>query len=91
MNTFSLEIITPGERQAWPGVASVDVPADGGRLTVLARHEPFICSLLPGRVLLRLEAGGARTWTISAGVMTVSAEGVTLLVRQAREEERPSG
>ena len=98
MNTFKLEIITPDKRYPPREVLSVDVPAEKGRLTVLARHQPFICSLTAGTVKIGIRDAGPETgdfeprhtqavgkeeWTIGPGTMSVAREAVTLLVKYA--------
>jgi hypothetical protein len=48
MNDFELEIITPEAALPKRRATSIDVPAEFGRLMVLAGHEPFICCLREG-------------------------------------------
>ena len=87
MNTFKLEIITP--QSAFPArdVISVDVPAEEGRLTVLAGHQPFVCAVRDGEVRIGNIEGGTETWTVERGALTVTPETATLLVRSAANAE----
>ena len=94
MNTFRLEMVTPEETYPARAVEAVDVPAAYGRLTVLAGHEPFVCSLGPGELRIRPapDAGGGETptvdetWTVRRGTLVVERESVTLLVRGAERK-----
>ena len=89
MNTFSVEIVTPDG--SWPltGVVSIDVPAENGRLTVLAHHQPFVCSLKGGTVQVRSEEPSPDRWEIERGAMRVARDGVTLVVQRARPAQIP--
>ncbi|MBN2302778.1 MAG: F0F1 ATP synthase subunit epsilon [Lentisphaerae bacterium] len=84
MNTFDLEIVTPEQIFPRRSITSIDVPASNGRLTVLANHEKFICSLLSGVVKIR-NGKNSEEWSVGAGTMTVDRNSVTLLVRQANK------
>lgn len=83
MRNFGLRLITREGEVFERDVVSVDVPAAQGRLTVLARHEPFVCSVLEGPVKIRAASGEAQTWHVAPGVMQVRKDGVELLVQSA--------
>lgn len=80
MNTFSMEIVAPDRAYAPREIQALDVPAEQGRLTVLARHEPFICSLQAGGVVITDPQGGREAWELGPGTMRVTPHLVTLLV-----------
>jgi len=82
---FRLEIITPAGATSARTVTFLDVPAAYGRLTVLANHEPMICSLDAGFVRIREdEEFEEERWEIGKGSMKVTRNEVTLLVREIR-------
>lgn len=83
MKTFLLRIVSPESNQPDREVTLVDVPAQEGRLTVLAGHERFICSLRSGSVKILPTSGEKEQWSIEGGTMAVEPERVTLLVRSA--------
>ena len=86
MSTFALKLITREGAQPDRRVTSVDVPAAHGRLTVLARHEPLVCAVLPGAVKVVDEAGTHETWQTPGGVLEVGPEETTLLVGTAAQQ-----
>lgn len=88
---FKLQIVTPSGPTPLRMISFLDVPAVEGRLTVLANHEPMICSLNDG--LVRIREGDEieeERWEISRGTMEVTREDVTLLVREIRPESTAS-
>ena len=86
MTPFTLEIVTPGEARPPREVAAVEVPAEEGRLTVLAGHQPLVCTIRAGRVRVRDASGENRIWRVGAGTLTVDPGRATLLVAGAAEE-----
>ena len=83
MSTFTLRIVTPALAYPDREVVSVDVPAEAGRLTVLARHQPLVCLVRKGEV--RIGTGSAvECWQVKAGVLRVQPSNVVLLVHGAR-------
>jgi F0F1-type ATP synthase epsilon subunit len=85
MNTFKFEIITPDMAYPPRDVVSVNVPAENGPLTVLARHQAMLCCLRNGRVTIVTPDSREETWTIGQGTLTVRREMVTMLVQDARK------
>lgn len=83
MRTFALQLITRDGEIFAREVVSVDVPAAEGRLTVMARHEPLVCSVLEGAVKVSDASGESETWNVAPGVMRVGREEVELLVQSA--------
>jgi F-type H+-transporting ATPase subunit epsilon len=82
---FRLTIVTPDALTALDDVALLDVPAADGRMTVLPGHQPTVCALSRGAVLLRHAGNGNDRRLIGPGVMTVSRSGVTLITRDATD------
>lgn len=87
MNTFALEIVTPNGAEPVRHITSLGVPAEEGRLTVLAHHQPLICLLRKGTLVLGDENGTKVTRDIEEGSMRVTREGVTLLLRGITSEQ----
>ena len=84
---FKLEVITPAGASPARMVSFLDVPAVAGRLTILANHEPMVCSLDPGSLRIREDEEIAEErWAIGSGTLEVSRDDVTLLVRDIRPE-----
>ena len=95
MDTFKLEIITPDTAYPPRDVVSLDVPAEKGRLAILAHHEPFVCTITGGKIVIRnsvdaledsnqKKAGERESWTTGPGTMVVTADMVTILARNIR-------
>ena len=85
---FALEILTPTGALPPRRLRFLDVPAEGGRLTVLPRHQPLICLLRAGEVVTRDEAGSEERWRIDTGTLTVGRAGVTLLTPRIESTAR---
>jgi F0F1-type ATP synthase epsilon subunit len=83
MNTFKLEIVTPDRAYPPRDVVSVNVPAENGPLTVLARHQAMLCCLKPGTAKIVNDDSREETWIIGPGTLTVRREIVTMLVQDA--------
>jgi len=83
VSNFRLRIVTPELSYPDREVVSLDVPAEAGRLTVLARHQPLVCLVREGEV--RVGTGSAvERWQVKAGVLRVQPADVVLLVHDAR-------
>ncbi len=77
---FSVTVITPPRPLPSRRVVALDLPGDGGRLTVLAHHQPLIASLKGGQVLVVNEHEQPETWTISPGTLSVERDGNAVLL-----------
>ncbi len=86
MNTFELEIVTSEKVYALRKIISINVPAQKGRLTVLARHEPFVCSLVGGNVEIINADNVEEKWMLDGGYMSVTPRRVTLLATSVKNE-----
>ena len=83
--TLQLNIVLPETPMPTRTVSGLDLPADGGRLSVWANHQPIIAALIPGSMTIILETGQRERWTISAGALQVENNVATLLVRDATQ------
>ena len=86
MKTFHLEIVTRESALAERSVVSINVPAEHGRLTVLARHQAFVCGLRAGEARIGLPEGTREVWRIGPGTLTVRDDRAVLLVPNAQKE-----
>lgn len=87
--TFMLEVVAPDQASSPRPVASLQVPAAGGRLTVLAGHQRMVCGLGRGQVVAVDPSGRSDAWPVSGGVMRVTPRSVILLVPEATWPTRP--
>lgn len=80
---FSFELVSP-EALVLAGEASeVVVPGVEGYFTVLANHAPFMSSVKPGVVDVKMADGAASQIFVRGGFADVSPSGFTLLAEQA--------
>ncbi|TFH13012.1 MAG: F0F1 ATP synthase subunit epsilon [Lentisphaerales bacterium] len=78
-----IEMLTPLAVVLRGECAAVDVPADGGRLTVLPRHQALVCLLKDGLVYVDSEDALRETWRVAGASLSVSDNKVTLLAAEA--------
>ena len=90
VKTFQVEIITPAGSEPTSEVSALDVPAVRGRMTVLARHQPYVCTLTGGDVRITEPNGEKRGYRIGPGTMAVARGIVTLLVQHAEPLAAPT-
>jgi F-type H+-transporting ATPase subunit epsilon len=78
--TFKFELVSP-ERVLFSGDASeVIVPGTDGQFTVLPGHAPFVSSLRPGVLMIKIPSGSRRVY-IRGGIAEVEPEGLTILAQ----------
>jgi F-type H+-transporting ATPase subunit epsilon len=78
--TFKFELVSP-ERVLFSGDASeVIVPGTDGHFTVLPGHAPFVSSLRPGVLMIKIPSGSRRVY-IRGGIAEVEPEGLTILAQ----------
>jgi F-type H+-transporting ATPase subunit epsilon len=78
--TFKFELVSP-ERVLFSGDASeVIVPGTGGQFTVLPGHAPFVSSLRPGVLMIKVPSGNRRVY-IRGGIAEVEPDGLTILAQ----------
>ena len=79
MNTFLLTIATPDGSMFADQAVGLFVRGAEGDLAVLAGHVPFVTTVKPGVCRVEVEIGPERRGRCDGGILTVSAEGTTLL------------
>lgn len=79
MRTFPLTVSSPDGNVFSGDVASVVLRGAAGDLMVMAGHVPFITSVKPCDVRVTLSDGEEKTGYTSGGILSVSADGTTLL------------
>ena len=79
MNTFDLEILTPERTIFHAAVRAVTVPAEDGRLGVLAGHAPLLCVLQAGEVDITAEDGAAELIVVTGGFLEVEENRARIL------------
>ena len=87
MNTFSLVISTP-DGHAFSGEAvMLTVRGTEGELAILAGHIPFVTTVVPCDCKIELPDDTDRVGHVDGGLLTVSANKVTLLSGSFRWNE----
>lgn len=79
MKTFKLTIASPDGNIFTGEVIKLDVRGVEGELAIMAGHIPFVTSIVKAPCAVYLENGKKRTATADGGLLTVSADGTTLL------------
>ena len=79
MNTYNLTIATPDGNRFEGEVIGLFVRGAEGDLAVFAGHVPFITSVQAGQCRLHLPDDEEKSATLDGGLLTVTAEKVTLL------------
>lgn len=82
-NLMQLEIITPNGAEPLQEIKQIDLPAVTGRLTLLPGHQPLVCPLEPGKVMIETITGQTSRHT-GPGTLMVHGDHVTLLVKSAQ-------
>ena len=95
MRTFKLSIVTPEKPVLECEAESVSLPAAGGQLGVLARHEPYAVQLVEGLLKYRKSGGEAGEFAVMGGFaeicnneVSVFAEGAELAAEINEERLR---
>ena len=79
MNTYTLTVATPDGNKFQGEVIGLFLRGAEGDLAVLAGHLPFITSVQAGKCRIHLPDDDERSATVDGGLLTVTAEKVTLL------------
>jgi len=83
MNSLNLKVITPKRIVIEKTIRSVTVPATGGEITVLPRHENLLTPLNEGIVKI-VDDGGKREYlAIGGGYLETDGQEVSVLVSHA--------
>ena len=79
MNTYQLTIATPDGNRFEGEVIGLFLRGAEGDLAVLAGHVPFITSVQAGQCRIHLPDDDEKSATLDGGLLTVTADKVTLL------------
>ena len=79
MNTFKLTIASPDGNKFSGNAVKLDVRGSEGELAIMARHIPFVTSIVKCPCTIWLEDGSKMTATADGGLLTVGSDSVTLL------------
>ena len=81
MNSFHLTIARIGENLFDGEATSAVVPGSSGVCTILARHEPFVSTLVPGTIFVKTPEGEKHSFIIEHdGIAEVSHNQATILL-----------
>lgn len=80
---FSFELVSPEALVLGGEASEVVVPGSEGYFTVLAKHSPFMTTVKPGIVDVKMSDGEAKRIFVRGGFADVSPDGFTLLAEQA--------
>ncbi len=86
MNTFLLTVAAPDGNAFQGEVAALSVRGTEGELMVMAGHIPFVTTVKPGSCAIHLPDGTKQLGTLDGGILTVAADGVTLLAGSFKGE-----
>lgn len=82
-DAFSFELVSPEALVLSGEAEEVVVPGVEGYFTVLANHAPFMSSVKPGVVEVKMADGAITQVFVRGGFADVSPAGFTLLAEQA--------
>ncbi|MEM9278863.1 MAG: F0F1 ATP synthase subunit epsilon [Pseudomonadota bacterium] len=80
---FAFELVSPEALVLSGDASEVVVPGTEGYFTVLANHAPFMSTVKPGVVDVKMADGEVSRIFVRGGFADVSATGFTLLAEQA--------
>lgn len=81
-DTFNFELVSPERLLMSEEVEQVDVPGSEGDFGVLAHHAPFISTLRPGLMKVRIEGRTSEIF-VRGGLAEVRDNALTVLAEQA--------
>ncbi len=81
--SFAFELVSPEALVLSGDAAEVVVPGNEGYFTVLANHAPFMSTVKPGVVDVKMADGSVSQVFVRGGFADVSPVGFTLLAEQA--------
>ena len=79
MNTYKLTVATPDGNRFQDEVYALFLRGAEGDLAILSGHTPFITSVQAGKCRIHLPDDDEKSATVDGGLLTVTAEKVTLL------------
>lgn len=77
MNTFKLTVSTPDGNKFEGEVVKFDVRGVEGELAVMARHIPFVTTVVSAPCKIEFENGTEKTATCDGGLLTVGKDSTT--------------
>lgn len=80
---FSFEVVSPEALILGGEAIAVDVPGAEGYFTAMANHAPFMTTVKPGVVNVKMEDGSVERIFVRGGFADVSPSGLTLLAEHA--------
>jgi F-type H+-transporting ATPase subunit epsilon len=83
MATFPFELVSPERLLVSEQVEEVVAPGTEGEFGVLAGHAPFLSTLKPGIVTVKLPGGRVQKLFVRGGFAEVNPTGLTILAEQA--------
>lgn len=89
MSSFRLSIATPDGSRLNEEVAALFLRGTQGDLAVLPRHAPFVTTVRPGTVRVEREDGSEKRGQCRGGILSVRADGVSLLSSGFDWDEQP--
>ena len=91
--TLSVQILTNEGQLVADEAVSIQAPGALGYLGILLNHAPLVTLLQPGKLSWRRHNGEPRAWRISAGLLEVAHNQVTVLTDRATpaKPEEPAG
>ena len=87
MNTYKLTVATPDGNRFQGEAVALYLRGAEGDLAVLAGHTPFITSVQAGKCRIELPDNTEKSALLDGGLLTVSANAVTLLSGSFQWEE----
>ena len=81
--TFRFELVSPERLLVSEDIASVTAPGAEGEFTVLPRHAPFMTTLRPGVLTVRVDKGPERRIVVFGGFAEVNPDGCIILAEEA--------
>ena len=81
--TLRFELVSPERLLVSEDVASVTAPGAEGEFTVLPRHAPFMTTLKPGVLTVRVDKGPERRIVVFGGFAEVNPDGCIVLAEEA--------
>ena len=79
-NTFHLIVASVGETRFDGAALSATFPGSEGEFTILPHHEPFITTLKPGTIRVKVSQDDMREFGIEDGVLECSGNRVVALL-----------
>ncbi len=86
MKTFEFVISTPEGNFFAGDIVKISLRGTEGELAIMANHTPFVTSVKPCSSHIELEDGTVKIFNVERGLLSVSANKVTLMSGSAKWE-----